>query len=55
MFDTIPRLNPTITRIRFSCLILGSADTADVLLRTDWLNNLYEVEGQIASPEILQA
>jgi len=28
-FDTIPRLNPTIARTKFSCPILGSADTAD--------------------------
>jgi len=31
-FDTIPRLNSTVARTKFSCLILGSADTADTLL-----------------------
>jgi len=50
-FDSIPRLNPTIAQTRFSYPILGSADTADTLLLTDWLNNLREVQGHIASLE----
>jgi len=54
-FDTIPRLNPTIARTRFSCPILGSADTANTLLLTDYVNNLLEVEGHIASLELSQA
>jgi len=37
-FDTIPRLNPTIARTKFSCPIIGSADTANTLLLTKWLN-----------------
>jgi len=55
--EFISRLNPTIARTRFSCPILGtcSADTADTLLPTDWLNNLCEVEGHIASLELSQA
>jgi len=48
-FDTIPRLSPTVARTKFSCLILGSADTTDTLLLTKWLNNLREVEGHVAS------
>ena len=51
----IPRLNPTVARTRFSCLILGSADTVDILMLTEWLNNLREVRGHIASPELAQA
>jgi len=54
-FDTSLRLNPTIARTKFSYTILGSADTADTLLLTDWLNNLREVEGHIASLELAQA
>jgi len=54
-FDAIPRLNPTIARTKFSCQILGSADTADTLLLTGWLNNLREVEGHIASLTLSQA
>jgi len=54
-FDTIPRLNPTIARTKFSCPILGSADTADTLLFTEWLNNLREVEGHVASLELSHA
>jgi len=46
--DTSPRLNPTIARTKFSNTILGTVDTADTLLLTDWLNNLWEVEGHIA-------
>ena len=53
--DTSPRLNPTIARTKFSNTILGSVDTADTLLLTDWLNNLWEVEGRIASIELAQA
>jgi len=54
-FDTIPRLNPTIARTKFSCPILGSADTADTPLLTEWLNNLREVEGHIASLKLAHA
>ena len=56
-FDAIPRLNPTIARTKFSCQILGSADTADTLLLrlAEWLNNLREVEGHIASLELARA
>jgi len=54
-FDTIPRLNPTIARTKFSCPILGSTDTADTLLLTKWLNNLREVEGHITSLELAHA
>jgi len=51
-FDTILRVNPTVARTKFSCPILGSADTADTLLLIKWLNNLREVEGHIASLEL---
>ena len=54
-FDTIPRLNPTIAQTKFFCPILGSADTADTLLLTEWLNNLLKVEGHIASLELAHA
>jgi len=54
-FDTIPRLNPTIAQTNLFCPILGSADTADTLLLTEWLNNLLKVEGHIASLELAQA
>ena len=54
-YDTIPRLNPTVARTKFSCLILGSADTADTLLLTEWLNNLREVEGHVASLKLAHA
>jgi len=57
-FDTIPRLNPTIARTKFSfpiLVVLGSANTADTLLLTNWLNNLRELEGHIASLELAQA
>ena len=53
--DTIPRLNPTIARTKLFCPILGSVDTADTLLLTEWLNNLLEVEGHIASLQLAQA
>ena len=33
-FDTIPRLNPSVARTKFSCPILGKADVADTLLRS---------------------
>jgi len=54
-FDTIPRLNPTVARTKFSCLILCSADTEYTLLLTEWLNNLREVEGHVASLELAHA
>jgi len=54
-FDTIPRLNPTIVQTEIPCPILGSADTADTLLLTRWLNDLREVEGHIACLELAQA
>jgi len=54
-FDTIPRLNPTIVRTKFSCPILGSTDTTDTLLLTKWLNILWEEEGHIASLELAHA
>ena len=50
-FNTIPRLSPTVARTKFSCPILGSADTADTLLLTKWLNNMRELEGHVASLE----
>jgi len=53
--DTILRLNPTIARTKFSCSVLGSAETADTLLFTEWLNNLRQVEDHIASLELAQA
>jgi len=34
-FDSIPKLNPTIARKKFSCPILSSVDTADTLLLTE--------------------
>jgi len=34
-FDTIPRLDPSVARTKFSCLILGKADVADTLLLTE--------------------
>jgi len=35
-FDTIPRLNPSVARTKFSCPILGKADAKDTLLLTEW-------------------
>jgi len=40
-FDTIPRLNPSVARTKFSCPILGKADAVDTLLLTElsgWTN-----------------
>jgi len=54
-FDTIPRLNPTVSRSKVSCPILGSTDTADTLLLTEWLDNLRKVEGHVASLELAHA
>jgi len=54
-FDTIPRLNPTVARTKFSCPILGSADSSNTLLLTEWLNNLQDVEGHVASLELAHA
>ena len=54
-FDTISRLNPIVAWTKFSGPILGSADTADTLLLTKWLNNLREVEGHITSLELAHA
>ena len=51
-FDTIPRLNPTVAQTKFSCPILGFADTADTLLLTEWLDKLREVEGHITNLEL---
>jgi len=34
-FDTIPRLNPSVARTKFSCPILGTADAVDTLLPTE--------------------
>ena len=48
-FDTIPRLNPSVARTKFSCPILGKADVADTLLLTDWLDKLRKVEGHVAA------
>jgi len=39
-FDTIPGLNLTVARTKFSCLILGDVDTANTLLLTEWLDKL---------------
>jgi len=54
-FDTIPRLNPTVARTKFSCPILGNADTVDTLLLTAWLDKLWKVEGHVASLELAHA
>ena len=54
-FDTIPRLNPSVARTKFSCPILGKADAADTLLLTEWLNKLRKVEGHVASLELAHA
>jgi len=54
-FDPIPRLNPSVARTKFSCLILGNADTADNLLLTEWLDKLREAEGHVASLELAHA
>jgi len=54
-FDTIPRLNPSVARTKFSCPILGKADVADTLLLTEWLDKLRKVEGHAASLELAHA
>jgi len=54
-FDTFCRLNPTVARTKFSCPILGNADTADTLLLTEWLDNLRKVEGHVANLELAHA
>ena len=54
-FDTIPRLNPSVARTKFSCLILGKAYVADILLLTEWLDKLWKVEGHVASLELAHA
>jgi len=46
-FGTIPRLNPSVARTKFSCPILGKADVADTFLLTEWLDKLRKVEGHI--------
>ena len=51
-FDTIPRLDPSVARTKFSCPILGKADVADTLLLTEWLDKLRKVEGHVASLEL---
>jgi len=51
-FNTIPRLNPSVARTKFSCPILGNADTADTLLLTEWLDKLRKVEVHVASLEL---
>jgi len=54
-FDTIPRLNPSVARTKFSCPILGKADVVDTLLLTEWLDKLRKVEGNVASRELAHA
>ena len=54
-FDTIPRLDPTVARTKFSCPILCNADTADTLLLTEWLDKLRKVEGHVATLELAHA
>jgi len=54
-FDTIPRLNPSVARTKFSCPILGKADVADSLLLTKWVDKLRKVEGHVASLELAHA
>jgi len=54
-FETIPRLNPSVARTKFSCLILGKADVVDTLLLTEWLDKLWKVEGHVASLELAHA
>ena len=55
IFDAIPRLNPSVTRTKFSCPILGKANAADTLLLTEWLDKLRKVEGHVASLELVHA
>jgi len=54
-FDTIPRLNPSVARTKFSCPILGKANAADTLLLTEWLDKLRKVEGHVTSLELAHA
>jgi len=54
-FDTIPRLNPSVARTKFSCPILGKADVADTLLFTEWFDKLRKVERHVASLELAHA
>ena len=54
-FDTIPKFNPSGTRTKFSCPILGKADVAHTLLLTEWLDKLRKVEGHVASLELAHA
>jgi len=54
-FDTIPRLNPSVARTKFSCPLLGKADAANEILRTEWLDKLQKVEGHVASLELAHA
>jgi len=51
----LPRLNPSVARTKFSCPILGNADTADTLLLTEWLDKLQNVEGHVADLELAHA
>jgi len=53
--DTIPTLNPSVARTKFSCPILGKADVTDTLLLTEWLDKLQKVEGHVASLELAHA
>jgi len=48
-FDNIPRLDPSVARTKFSCLILGKTHAADTPLLTEWLDKLQQVEGHVAS------
>jgi len=54
-FDTIPRLNPSVARTKFSCPILGKADAVDTHLPSEWLDKLRKVEGHVASLELAHA
>jgi len=54
-FDTIPRLNPSVARTKFSCPILGNAHAANNLPLTEWLDRLRKVKGHVASLELAHA
>ena len=54
-FESIPRLNPTVARTKFSCPILGNAETADTLMLTEWLDKLRKVKGNVTSLELKHA
>jgi len=54
-FDTIPRINPSVARTKFSCPILGKADAANTFLFTEWLDKLRKVQGHVASLELAHA